>query len=179
MYEAQLARYRASIDEPQANSSNPRARVNDLEQLAVEAPDTGQLSEPLADSVLQYTLRRLKPDSRTGSTHAPAGSKMLYPDELDQWMNETSFPGATSQLAYEPGPPSFEDNSFSRTMDHNSSDMATRVPTFPPYADWGNNPMLVLDQNSNFLDGLFELDSHMQEPLFLYEDILNFNNQVG
>ena len=179
MYEAQLARYRASVDEPQVDSSNPRARVNELEQLAAEAPDTGQLSEPLADSVLQYTLRRLKPNSSAGPTHPPADSKTLYPDELDQWMNEASYSGVTSQRAYEAAPTSFEDNSTSRMMDHDSSDIATRAPTLPPYADWVNNPLLVLDQNPSFPDGLFDLDSDMQEPPLLYEDIFNFNNQVG
>ncbi|KIW11570.1 hypothetical protein PV08_10871 [Exophiala spinifera] len=63
LYNAQTVRLGVSSTHLTGGAVDSEAQSNGLDQLAGQPRETGQLSEPLADSVLQYTLRRLKPGS--------------------------------------------------------------------------------------------------------------------
>ena len=73
-----------------ANSNERQPHLNELDELAGEPRDIGQLAEPLADSVLDYTLRRLRPKEDIGSPAVQALEEAPCPDNLSQLMNEES-----------------------------------------------------------------------------------------
>ena len=85
-----MSRLRAPSNEEVNASSNRTTQVDlqDLDQLAGEVRDAGQLSEPLADSVLENSLRRLRP---TGNVQSRAMQELEDPTplhQLDQLMEE-------------------------------------------------------------------------------------------
>jgi hypothetical protein len=172
LYEAQLSRYRASLDEPLVGSANNQAQVNELDQLASEAPTTGQLFEPLADSVLQYTLRRLKLNATSGRDRAKDGTKTLYPDDLDQLMNDSPPSASGSQPTSEPAMTRFQGNSASNAF-------AVGATGIPAYGEWTTSPLMATEQNNGLDWWDFGLENGIQGPTGLYEDIFNFNNKIG
>ncbi|KUJ09191.1 uncharacterized protein LY89DRAFT_763921 [Mollisia scopiformis] len=89
LYEAQIARDRARINEGLEVSQDS---LSDLDRLASEKRDTGQLAEALADSVMDYTLRRLKPDVKVDNAAAQGLDKVSYPNNLSKLMEENSGP---------------------------------------------------------------------------------------
>ena len=89
LYAAQSS-HRPSASEGIAGTTDFQTHLSDLDQLASETRDTGQLLEPLADSVLDYTLRRLKPGAYADSRAAQDLEKMPCPDDLSQLMDEDS-----------------------------------------------------------------------------------------
>jgi hypothetical protein len=179
LYEAQLSRYRGSLDEPLVGREDNRAQVNELDQLASEAPETGQLSEPLADSILQYTLRRLKLNASSSQDRPGGGSKTLYPDDLDRLMNEAPPSSSGSQRTGEPAATRFEGNSALRNVNLTSNAFTMGTSGVPTYGDWTNSPPMAMDQNSSLDWWHFGLDNSIQEPTGLYDDVFNFNNQIG
>ncbi len=173
LYEAQLSRYRASLAEPLVGSADNLSQANELDQLASEPRETDQLSEPLADSVLQYTLRRLKRDVHPGRDRAKDGTKALYPDDLDRLMNETSPSASGSQRTSDPATTRFEGNSASNAYVVGASGI-------PAYGEWTAGTLMAMEQNNGGLDWWdFGLDNGIQGPTGLYEDMFNFNNQIG
>ena len=89
LYAAQ-SQYRASASGRIAEVTGSQAQLSELDQLARETRDTGQLLEPLADSVLDYTLRRLKPGDYADSQAAQELEKTPCPDDLSQLMDKPS-----------------------------------------------------------------------------------------
>lgn len=90
LYEAQLSRYRTPPGEAAAGSGSYRPEHNDLDHIAHEARDTGALSEPLADSVLQYSLGQLKPNAKYKRGIVQALETEPYPNELAQLLGGNS-----------------------------------------------------------------------------------------
>lgn len=87
LYGAQMSRRWTAISQDHTTSTEPQAHLTELDELAGEPRDVGQLAEPLADSVLDYTLRRLRPNSNADSDVVEALEKAPDPDELSQLMN--------------------------------------------------------------------------------------------
>lgn len=82
------------------DSIGSQEHLSDLDRLASERRDTGKLSEPLADSVLNYTLRRLKPDAKVDSRAIQELEQSLHLDDLSHFMDVNS--GIPSQIAPAP-----------------------------------------------------------------------------
>ena len=85
-----MSRRRAPVNEGVAGPSDLHTHLSELDRLARETRDTSQLSEPLADSVLDYTLRRLKPDTNADHGAVQELEKTFIPDELSRVMDEDS-----------------------------------------------------------------------------------------
>lgn len=91
LYETQMSRLRPQNDDRiDVLLTRPtQARLKDLDQLASEVRDPGKLPEPLADSVLEYSLHRFQP---IGNVHSRAIQELedaTSPDESAQIMEET------------------------------------------------------------------------------------------
>lgn len=69
-----------------ADSETP---LSDLDRIAGESRDTGQLTEPLAHSVLEYGLRKLTPSTKAGAIAGRDQDRSSYPDDLAQLMDES------------------------------------------------------------------------------------------
>lgn len=62
LYENQMSRLRVEESDAMSTSMSPsQSPLKDLDQLASEVRDPGRFPEPLADSVLAYSLRRFRP----------------------------------------------------------------------------------------------------------------------
>lgn len=77
-----------------------RPRLKDLDQLAREVRDPGQLAEPLADSVLEYSLRRLDPaPHKIMPSTIQDFNETTMEDQIEALLEET--PPATQPLLAE------------------------------------------------------------------------------
>ena len=63
-----MSRLRASTDEDNDAISTSTSPLKDLDQLASEVRDPGRFPEPLADSVLAYSVRRFRPIDKVHGT---------------------------------------------------------------------------------------------------------------
>ena len=148
------------------------AHFSDLDQLAGEARDTGQLSEPLADSVLDYTLRRLKPDAKVDSRAVQELEKTIYPDDLSQLMDKDSTFQSQNSLA----PMMRLDGQLYSAATDQRNRGATRIPLVSaPWDQIATAPMSSL-QGHGYDWWQFGLDS-IQQPLLPYDEMfgLDFN----
>lgn len=68
LYGNQVARLLASNDEENDALSTSTSPLKDLDQLASEVRDPGRFPEPLADSVLAYSVRRFRPIDKVQGT---------------------------------------------------------------------------------------------------------------
>ncbi|KIV83980.1 hypothetical protein PV11_05960 [Exophiala sideris] len=68
LYDNQMSRLRASNGEENDAISTSTSPLKDLDQLASEVRDPGRFPEPLADSVLAYSLRRFRPIDKVQGT---------------------------------------------------------------------------------------------------------------
>lgn len=73
-----------------STSNNSRSDLRDLDQLTHEVRDASRLAEPLADSVLGYSLRRLLPLGRTTSDAVNEIEDGIEFDQLNSFLGETS-----------------------------------------------------------------------------------------
>ncbi|KIY01449.1 uncharacterized protein Z520_03001 [Fonsecaea multimorphosa CBS 102226] len=167
LYGAQMERRLASAREGLAGSAE--AHLTELDELAGEPRDVGQLAEPLADSVLDYTLRRLRPDRVVLSPAAQALKRQPCPDDLSQLMDEDSSLSLnpSSQSARPEGPlPSVgldQSNFLTSTAPQITGAWdRMRTPTMQPL-------------NSDGLDWWeMTLDS-IQQPILPYEELFNLD----
>ena len=64
--------------------------LKNFDQIASEIRDPGQLAEPLADSVLQYSLRRLRPAANeTTSRTAQESNEATLGNQLEELLERT------------------------------------------------------------------------------------------
>ena len=166
-----MSRYRASASEGMARTTDSQAHLSDLDRLAGETRDTGQLSEPLADSVLDYTLRRLKPDAKIDSRAVQELGKTLHHDDLSQLMEEESaFPRPISSAPMM----RMDGQSYSAAVDQENSG-AARIPTVSgPWDRRGTAPMPSL-QSNGYDWWQFSLDS-LQQPILPYDELLSLDS---
>ena len=167
-----MSRHRASASEEMAATTGSQAHLSDLDRLAGETRDSGQLLEPLADSVLDYTLRRLKPDAKFEPRAIQELEKTQYPDDLSQLIDEDStFPRQNSLVPMM----RLDGQSYSAGVNQGNSG-AARIPTVSgPWDRMGSAPMPSL-QSSGYDWWQLGLDG-IQQPILPYDDLfsLDFN----
>ena len=93
LYEAQVSKTRLAIRQENDETAGFQAYHDELDRLAGETRDAGQLLEPLADSVLDYTLRRLRPDVRADTR---AGKELDETMRFGELSHMLSHPIASS-----------------------------------------------------------------------------------
>ncbi|OQV04572.1 Fungal specific transcription factor domain-containing protein [Cladophialophora immunda] len=169
LYGAQMSRRLASAREGMAGSTEPQAHFSELDEVAGEPRDVGQLAEPLADSVLDYTLRRLRPDRAVLSPAAQALERQPCPDDLSQLMGEDSSSSLnpSSQSARPEGPiPSM------------GLDQSNYLVSTAPQMVGGWDRMRTPTMQSLNNDGLdwweVSLDN-IQQPILPYEELFNLD----
>ena len=147
-----------SSDDINNATSSARAReaspLKNLDQYAGEVRDASQLSEPLADSVLEYSLFRLQPTSAV----VHSGSIQELEEAMSMGQSEHLMeqePGDTQAYSQLPGPaPSRPVPDWMRTTPQNFA------PQPYPFDWWGIG-----------LDAL-------QPPILPYDQLLGFNGTV-
>jgi hypothetical protein len=169
LYAGQMTRRLASAREGLAGSTEAQAHLSELDEVAGEPRDVGQLAEPLADSVLDYTLRRLRPDRDVLSPAAQALESQPCPDDLSQLMDEdsSSSRNQSSQSARTEGllPSVGLDQSnylVSTTPQMAGSWDRMRTPPMQPLDNYG------LDWWEVSLD-------RIQQPILPYEELFNLD----
>src|ERR1700677_3917209 len=167
LYRAQMSRHRALAGEELAGTTDSQAHLSDIDRFAGETRDTGQLSEPLADSVLNYTLRRLDPDAKVDSRAVQELENSLYHDELSQMMEKDSTVPRQDLLA-----PMMRLEGHSHTAADQLNVGATRVPPAPGAWDrMGTVPMASL-QSNGYNWWQLGLDS-LQQPILPYDELFS------
>ena len=61
----------------------PREHQREIDDIACEPRDTSQLSEPLADSMLEYSLQRLKDVGQFDPTSPQDAQKAMFQEQLE------------------------------------------------------------------------------------------------
>ena len=167
LYSTQMSRHRTSAADGTTWSPVSETPLNDLDRIAGESRDTGQLAEPLADSVLEYGLRKLKPNANPAAVATHGLEKPLYPDELSQLLDERaqnlSVPLATTAVQFPQAAMDLHrsgESYFPQTNEHMWN--RVRTPPVPPA------------QGSNYDFWQFSLDG-IQEPVMPYDDMLGMD----
>lgn len=177
LYEAQLSRCRVTPGEAGGSSCNYRSDHNDLDHIAREARDIGALSEPLADSVLQYSLRQLKPGARFDRDIVQDLEKELYPKDLAQLLDCAAEDTPQSPLEV-PGmnPERPQPRPMSTTFDTAATDIGT---LHPPAAsgDWIRGSLFPTEQGNPHDWFHLNPDGFLQ-PLFSYDDLFDLNFSI-
>jgi hypothetical protein len=163
-------RHRAAENPGQSESTDPQAHLSELDEVAGEPRDIGQLSEPLADSVLDYTLQRLKPSEDVPSPIVQAPEKPPVPDDLSQLMDEPSnfsHSNSSSQLTRENA------RSLPSAFDQQNSDGVAVAQTSPPWERWRAPAMPFLNPTGY---EWWELGlDNTQQPILPYDELFNLD----
>ena len=135
--------------------------------------DTGQLSEPLADSVLEYTLRRLRPGAKADSGTVQALERTVYDEDLSQIIHEDqSLPkqSSTAPLVRMDGQWDY----LARDQSNSAGIQNFYIPG--PWDRMGASSMTAL-QNDDYGWWQLGLDS-LQQPILPYEELFNLDCNV-
>jgi hypothetical protein len=89
LYNAQITHMRDSVDLFGA-ANNGRSDLRNLDQLTHEVRDESRLAEPLADSVLGYSLRRLLPSGLTTPDVVKEVESGIEFEQLNSFLEGTS-----------------------------------------------------------------------------------------
>ena len=168
LYGAQMSRHRGVAATETVHSADSQTHLSELDHLAIQTRHVGQLSEPLADSVLEYTLRRLKPGAHSdlGALHDLEVPN--FPDSLTQLMDESptfTLPNATIPAT------SLNGNLFpSATNQGDGSD----VPRVSASDAWQRTTPVAPVQYNGYDWWQFNLDN-IQQPILPYDDMFNFD----
>ncbi|KAJ9608820.1 hypothetical protein H2200_006591 [Cladophialophora chaetospira] len=173
LYGAQVAGIRRLVKTNASNSDERQAHLDELDELAGEPRDTGQLAEPLADSVLDYTLRRLGPKEVVDSASIRVLEETQYSDELSNLMYEGPKP---THAYLQPGPMREERNLYSSIpgQRHHTQPVAAQVSDFWDRTRAPSEPF----SNSNNLDWWDLGLENIQQPILPYEDLFNLDFNV-
>ena len=164
-----MSRHGASSSEGIAGATGSKAYLSDLDRLAGETRDTGQLLEALPDSVLDYTLRRLKPDAKAGSCTFRVLEKTLRCNDLSQLMNEDSTSPQNS-LALKMR---LDETTYSAAADQGNSFATGVCPASGTWDKMGSALMPSLQSNGyNWWD--LNVESNKM-PILSYEELFNMD----
>ncbi|KAK5050478.1 hypothetical protein LTR84_003759 [Exophiala bonariae] len=171
LYEAQVSRYRTPPGEPGTSLGNYRTEQTDLDHIAHEARDTGALSEPLADSVLQYSLRHLKQNAKPRFDIVQALEKEPYPNELTQLLSLSTAP---QQSSFVQGMPS-EQAPIAMGFDEE----ANNVPILHNSAtgDWIKGSLFQMDQGVPY-DWLQMNPNGFLQPFSSYDEVFDLDCNI-
>src|SRR4051812_4132393 len=89
LYATQMSRHRSAATSTTNFASDMDTPLSDLDEIAAENRDMGQLEEPLADSVLEYGLRKLTSKVHSESSSLQDLATLLYRDDLSQLLDES------------------------------------------------------------------------------------------
>ena len=176
LYDSQISRLRAQSDEGiGALSTRPtQAHLKDLDQLAGEVRDPGQLPEPLADSVLEYSTHRCQP---IGNVHSRAIQELEDATSPDQPTQTTDEGPHSSQLSasaalYRGGEPT---TLLAQSQENHPSLFATPGSSGPGY--WSSASQMVVSQLAPW--DLLEMNSDtLQQPNLGYDDLLGLDGTM-
>ena len=163
-----MARRNASAEHETNDAVESQVHRSEFDEVASEARDVGQLAEPLADSVLNYTLRRLKPNEVNAPLAVQVLEKTAFPETISQLMDEdTTF----VQQPLQPQGAGAETSLM--IFDRQSGDTAA-VPHAYAYGD-RDGIMSMPAVDSNGLDW-WELSlDNIQQPILPYEELFNLD----
>jgi hypothetical protein len=172
LYEAQISHYRTPPGELGTSSGNYQAEQTDLDHIAQETRDTGALSEPLADSVLQYSLRHLKQNAKSNFDIVQALEKEAYPNELTQLLNvSTEAPQQNSFVQSMPSqqPPismGLDEEANNISILHNSAT-----------GDWMKGPFFPMEQGVPY-DWLQVNPNGFLQPFSSYDEVFDLECNI-
>lgn len=149
-----------------AESAESQTHLSELDHLAIQTRHIGQLSEPLADSVLEYTLQRLKPgaSSDLGALHDLEAAN--FPDSLTQLMDESpTFMLPTAQKS------SLNENLFPSSTNQGDCSGVQRASASDA---WQRTTNLAPMQYNGYDWWQFDLDN-IQQPVLPYDDMFTFD----
>ena len=174
LYGAQISQRCAPTTSRVNCSTGSQAHLSELDELAGEPRDVGQLAEPLADSVLNYTLRRLRPNEDGESPAVQTLEQPPWPDDLSQLMNEdcaVSLSNPAKHLTRTADPLSTAGFGQSR----NGEATVLQVPTYWEQMRAPAMPPL----HSNDLDW-WELGlENTQQPILPYDELFNLDFNIS
>ena len=174
LYEAQLSRYRPPPSDASDTSYSYRSDMNDLDHIAHETRDTGALSEPLADSVLQYSLRQLKPGARLERDIVQDLEKESCPGELAHLLEYTSgVPPPSSSVGTVVN---LEREAMSTTSEAASSALGNMYPSAAA-ADWMRGSLFPSEQGNPY-DWLQLNPDGFLQPFFSYDESFDVNTNT-
>lgn len=174
LYEAQLSRYRTTPGDARAASYNYRSDLNDLDHIAHEARDTGALSEPLADSVLQYSLRQLKPGARLERDIVQELEKESCPSDLAHFLDYTSgVPPQSSSVVTVINP---ERETMSTTSEAATSTLGNMYASTAS-TDWMRGSLFPSEQGNPY-DWLQLNPDGFLQPFFSYDDSFDVSTNI-
>ncbi|KEF52228.1 uncharacterized protein A1O9_11855 [Exophiala aquamarina CBS 119918] len=174
LYEAQLSRNRNTPGDARAAPYNYRSDLNDLDHIAHEARDTGALSEPLADSVLQYSLRQLRPGARFDRDIVQELEKETYPSDLTQLLEYSV--GAPSQSSTVVPAMNPERESMSTTSEAAAGTLGTMYHAAVS-TDWIRGSFFPNEQGNPY-DWLQLNPDGFLQPFFSYDDSFDVNTNI-
>jgi hypothetical protein len=166
LYSAQISRQSTLAE---GRHLDRATHLSELDMVAAEAREVGQLTEPLADSVLDYTLQRLKPSDTVQSPAMRPTDPQTLPGELSQLIEEDhslslSAPQARSSKT-QPGPSA----TALAQQTHFGND-----PQAPSHSDRMRTPGIALTDMTG-LDWWEVGLGDIQEPVLPYEDLFNLD----
>lgn len=172
LYEAQVSRYRTPPVEGGGVPGSYQPEQNDLDHIAHEARDTGALSEPLADSVLQYSLRQLKPNAKLNLDIVQALEKDLYPNELTHLMAIS-----TETLQQNSFVPVMNPERAPITMGFDEEVSNLPILHTPATGDWGRGSFVPMEEGLPY-DWLQINPNGFLQPFSSYDEVFDLECNI-
>ena len=148
-------------------AADSETALSDLDRIAAESRDTGQLTEPLAHSVLEYGLRKLTPSTKTDANAGRDQERSSYPDDLAKLMDESlDIPLAPASAT--PTHP------FAAGVDQGESSGSLGQPLTGDCWDRAKTPVFPFLQGNEYDSWQFNLNS-IQDPSMPYDDFLGID----
>lgn len=169
LYGAQMSRRWRAASQEHTTSAEPQAHLTELDELAGEPRDVGQLAEPLADSVLDYTLRRLRPNSNAESNVVEVLEKAPIPDELSQLMDTDSIVPPRDPSSQPTG--GVQLPTVARDEQNYGSFTVPQVPGYWDRTRASGLPPVDIDG----LDWWEASLENIQEPILSYDELFNLD----
>lgn len=166
--------YEAQVQEPPLASQQEEleAGTDELQELASSRRDLSGLTEPLAESTLVYSLRRVRRDVKVDQ-HSPAAQMLqsaTYLDEVADLLNAEKPHHGYNNAAYDttalsgPAPPA------TMTMHLDSSVLQTSQSYFP------GGQSVPLEMNGFGTIDWWQTDmDNFSQPILSYDDLIRFN----
>ena len=159
-----------------SSAGTTAANLKDLDQLAGEVRDPGPLSEPLADSILEYSLQRLFPTEGVHSRAIQELEDAMRPDQLAQLIEE-HFPGHPK---VSPAPVANLDGGQMIPMSgvHGNNNLTPLTGIVSAGSEeWMRKVQIPASQAYAYDWWDLSLDT-LQQPILPYEDLLGLNSSM-
>lgn len=174
LYEVQAVRLRGLTNDG-ATSNQVQSNLKELDQLAVEVRDASQLAEPLADSVLSYSLQQLRPSPAFTSEAMRELEGKLDFELVENFIEEASPSDpqplliSNSDTLQALGMPSI---AAAPVFNGAPFDQPVALQAPSPMGDWMSGPGFSGDQSQPW--DWWGLGMDLLEPILPYDNLLGF-----